>query len=419
VREAGARGPGSGARLGWLALAALLALTAFVHHGIGPVRNPERFQWYQPRGFLFQWAATGWVTDDVRNAALALGLPALGLAAAVFATVRSALARLVALWGVLFVGLCLYYGIEAAGIWRFFHWRSSAVMALLALAVAAAAVSPLLARSWERLGWAARAASYLPVALLAVAFMRNATGTDQSLTFALSPWPVLPVFGLELLASAIALGVACLALARALLGLRSGARGLAAASAGGIALGGLALGPWAASGASPDWRIPSAALGLAALAWVATSVSAASQQPGRHAALGALLAAAPILVGMALVERDYTFTRDHRARLITDALQRFYEREQAYPDRLEELVEAGLLPEVPVPRVGFRWIDPQPFVYQNFGVNYHLEFSTPRWVQCAYNPPYLAEDEADLDDAGEDEALPGSWSCPSKPPELW
>jgi hypothetical protein len=63
-----------------------------------------------------------------------------------------------------------------------------------------------------------------------------------------------------------------------------------------------------------------------------------------------------------------------------------------------------------------------------------LEFSAPRWVQCAYNPPYLDEDVEEGDGAApdvaqggsasaaagdEDELGGGAWSCPSKPPELW
>jgi hypothetical protein len=426
VSGAGLRRAGSGAALGGAALAALCGLALFVHHGIGPVRNPLRFHWYEPRGFLFRWAATGWLTEDVTSAALALGLPALGLAAAAWLLLRSALVRLGALWAVLFLGLCLYYGIEAAGVWRFFHWRGSAVMALLALVVAAAAAAPVLASSWERLAWPARVLLYLPLALAALALMRNATGTDQSLRFALSPWPVVPVFGLEIAAPVAGLALGAVALARAALGGRAGPLGLALASLAALGLAALGVLWWARAGASADWRLPAAAAGLAALALAAASAKPAAGAPGRHAALGALLVALPILVGMALVERDYTFTRDQRARLITDALQRFYEREQRYPDRLEELVAAGLLPEVPVPRVGFRWIDPQPFVYQNFGISYLLEFSAPRWVQCAYNPPYLGEDvdedDAEEEDAAEadgDESLPGSWSCPSKPPELW
>ena len=38
----------------------------------------------------------------------------------------------------------------------------------------------------------------------AVAFERNVTGTDDTLLFAISPWPVVQVFGLEVFASIIA-----------------------------------------------------------------------------------------------------------------------------------------------------------------------------------------------------------------------
>jgi hypothetical protein len=120
--------------------------------------------------------------------------------------------------------------------------------------------------------------------------------------------------------------------------------------------------------------------------------------------------ALPVLGGLAWVERDYTFTRDHRAGLVNEALARYLERTGEYPETLEALVDAGLLRHVPEPRIGFRLLGgQQSFVYQNFGISYLLEFSAPRWVQCAYNPPY--EDE--------EESAPGSWSCPSRPPELW
>ena len=51
----------------------------------------------------------------------------------------------------------------------------------------------------------------LPLFAAAVVFERNVTGTDDALPFAISPWPAVQVFGLEVFASAIAvllLGVA-------------------------------------------------------------------------------------------------------------------------------------------------------------------------------------------------------------------
>jgi hypothetical protein len=85
-------------------------------------------------------------------------------------------------------------------------------------------------------------------------------------------------------------------------------------------------------------------------------------------------------------------------------------------------VDGGELDHVPAPRIGFPGLGDQQFVYQNFGESYILEFSAPRWIQCAYNPPYEDEGEeegAETDDAGSDGLGEGAWSCPSKPPELW
>lgn len=418
------------AGLGLLAL--LLAYAGFVHHGIGAVRDPMAFAWYQPRGFFFHWTSTDLLTSSVWNGLVGFGSVALVLAVGVWLTLRSALARLAASWAVLFVLLCVYYGIEADGIWRFFHWRGSAVMALLALTVAGAGTSPWLAGAVQRLPWPARLALYLPVVLGVLGFMRNATGTDQSLQFALSPWPVVPVFGLELLVPALGFVIASVALGRAIAGNRVGPAARVGVSCAMALLATTGLAGWASLDASADWKLPTAALCIAALALVLAPTVA---RPGHLAAVGALATATPVLVGMALVERDYTYTRDHRAHHITEALQAYYESEGVYPDELEELVERGLLDAVPVPRVGFRFLEEQEFVYQNFGISYLLEFSTPRWVQCAYNPPYqdedLDEDDPDEEDLGqhdlypsvaddfEDDLLPGSWSCPAKPPELW
>lgn len=398
-------------------LALLLAYAVFVHHGVGPARDPLRFAWYEPRGLFFTWTSTDGLTSNVWNGLVGFGSAALLLAIGVWLTLRSALARLAATWAVLFVLLCVYYGIEADGIWRFFHWRGSAVMALLALAVAAAGTSPWLAGAAQRVPWPLGVSLYLVAAVGVLAFMRNATGTDQSLQFALSPWPVVPVFGLELLVPAVSFVIAVVALGRGAVGHHVEPQALVGVSCALVLVASAALVGWAAVDASADWKLPATAACIAGLGLVAAP---GRGQPGHLAAVGALATALPVLVGMAVVERDYTYTRDFRAQVITEALQAYYDREQAYPDRLSELVELGLLDAVPVPRVGFAFIEKPRFMYQNFGISYVLEFSTPRWVQCAYNPPYQDEDEFEEDPDDEDEGdLPGSWSCPSEPPELW
>ena len=134
-------------------------------------------------------------------------------------------------------------------------------------------------------------------------------------------------------------------------------------------------------------------------------------------ALGGLLLGMPLLLGQILARLDYTTTREIRAGRVIDALQLHYERESVYPENLQELVGAGDLAELPRPRIGFALLSPQDFLYQSFGTSYVLEFSAPRWIQCAYNPPY--QDEYGEEEEEELEDLGGSWSCPSKPPELW
>ncbi len=124
-----------------------------------------------------------------------------------------------------------------------------------------------------------------------------------------------------------------------------------------------------------------------------------------------MLTGLPILLGQLLVRWDYAQTRDASAQRLIEALARHYEREQLYPDSLQELVRTSELDSLPRPHIGFGFLGRPPFAYQGFGTSYLLEFAAPRWVQCAYNPPYPDEDP--------DEALGGAWSCPSRPPELW
>ena len=127
---------------------------------------------------------------------------------------------------------------------------------------------------------------------------------------------------------------------------------------------------------------------------------------------------APLILGQTLTRLDYEHTRDVLAAGVIGALDRYYEGTSEYPDDLQQLVASGHLEDVPRPRIGFAALSEQEFVYQNFGTNYVLEFSSPRWIQCAYNPPW--EEELLDDEEGEEaESLGGSWSCPTSPPELW
>lgn len=432
--------------IGWLLLALLLAYAFTVYSGIGPSGRTGATAWWQPRGFLTDWLAStslGEVLESPRAVLVAFVLPAVALALAVFATTGSAVARTLATSAVLATLLFLFYGTgeNRPAIWTFFRWRGSVVMLGTAAGVAIALCSPLLARSWVRLGWPLRLAVYLPLIAIVVFLQRNVTGTDATLPFAISPWPVIPFFGLEIGAGLIAAALACLALlVAAAASLRT--RPLVALAA---VLAAVATPiAWVRLRAATDSPLQLATIALAALALGAHALggrreraSAPRLGAAQSLALGAIGVALPLLLGHFLVDRDYSVTRADRAQKIIDALGSYYQREQAYPDSLDELVTAKDLPAVPRPQIGFGNANGEAFTYQNFGTSYILEFSAPRWVQCAYNPPWAAEegDEASADEASaegatdgsakdddgtdEDETARGAWSCPKKPPELW
>jgi len=414
--------------------AALVVYAALLHKGIGPIPSNLESNWYNPSSFLLgalQASSLGAAMESAGSAIALLALPALAVAVAVFFTTRSAVARMLSTASVIAVVLCVYYGVQAPGVWSFFHWRWSGCVALFSICLAAALIAPLLAESWKRQSWPLRLLLYLPVFFAAVVFERNVTGTDDALVFAISPWPVVQVFGLELFASAIALllvgvaiGLWIVSLGRELtLGYAIALSVVAAVFAAAIPTLALWLGSEQALlpfRAGPKLLAATAAIALATFAIAAMlrvgrgSVELASR--ARIWALGGLLLAMPLMVGQILTRLDYTITRDIRAGRVIDALQLHYERESIYPDKLEELVGAGDLAELPRPQIGFTFLSQQDFLYQSFGTSYVLEFSAPRWIQCAYNPPYqdeYEEEEEDLEDLG------GSWSCPSKPPELW
>jgi hypothetical protein len=321
--------------------------------------------------------------------------------------------------------------------WTLFHWRASGTMLAIAAVVAAAFTAPWLAASWLRLPWALRIAVFLPVALGVIAIERGVTGTNPRLPFAISPWPAVQVFGLEVVGTIVASllagaalglgGLAALRRGRSLLGLVAVVAGLALPAAW-LVLGGQGFLPFHAGtrGFTIATVLCALALALAALP---------RAEPGRLArrarTLGtaALLLGLPLLIGQAWARVDYARNRDVEAQRAIDALASYYEREQIYPETLEALVASGDLSEVPEPRVGFGFLaNGTRFTYQAFGTSYLLEFPAPRWVQCAYNPPYDDEEDdgGDPDAAGDPASdaldaddLGGAWSCPSSPPELW
>ena len=436
--------------VGW-ALAVASVLYAFlIHHGIGPGPVGVELRWYEPRGFLLQWSWLGWAMGSTPRLIGVLSLPALALCLGVFATRSSAVARAISLICLVATPLFLFYGDQATRVWEWFGWRGSAVIALLACCIGLALCAPMLAASWLRLRWPLRSVVYAPFALGAIAFLRNATGTDPGLRFNLSPWPAVPVFGLE---------VAALLIAACLLGTAVGLRGVAEwrRQPGGrsrlvigalvgvalplalLALGSLlSLFPFRVgrTAYAVTALVSCVAIGLASSLGVRGDAEA-TRLRSLHAGVGAALVLLPIVVGQGWARLDYWVTREQQAREIIGALQTWFDREGIYPDELDLLLKSGDLAEIPRPAIGFAFLYDGEFRYRNFGTSFLLEFPAPRWVECAYTPPFEDEEEdwerAPAAAQEGPEELPGapaaggeegiqlaeSWSCPSKPPELW
>lgn len=415
LADQGLRDPRAAERLGFGLALLTVVWAGLLHHGLGPSFRKGSF--IEPSSFL-----VGDVPDQLLPALAVLVLPSLALAVAVAFLSRSALARTLAGVATVASACFVFYGLEAAGVWRFFHWRWSVSVLLFAAVVGGAVHAPLLAARWRTFGWPLRLATYLPVFACLIGYERNVTGTNSELPLAISPWPVVQILGLELAASAIAalelgVGLGLLGLAR---GWLTAAFGVAAALA--FPLASLAAG--SASGLLPFRAGPilfgaTAAfvlLVLAACAFWPPRTRDAWTRRASNAMLGGVLLGLPLVAGQALTRLDYSATRDGRAQLIIDALAAHAEENSGYPDRLDELVAGGVLTEVPRPRIGF--FSGQQFIYQNFGDSYLLEFSAPRWIQCAYNPPWQLEPGEAVEEEDAD-ALLGAWSCPQKPPELW
>jgi hypothetical protein len=416
------------------ALLAGVGWAVLVHHGLGP-RPDLEVHWWSPRGFLTRALLTSPLDRIVTSRGLGLlvfGTPAVLLAAACWLATRSALARAAATSVALVTLLFLFQalGSEASHVaWSLFRWRASATMIALGVVVGAATVSPWLAASWLRRGWAARLAWFLPIAFVVVAVERGVTGTNPRLPFALSPWPVVPVFGLETVDTTIASLLAGVALA--LLGLavaRTRSRLLGVA---GVGLGLTIPAAWLVLGSHGFLPFHAHRRGLlVASAGVAAAVAAAAlprleparmRRRARQLGAAALLVGLPLLAGEAWARWDYARNRDVIAQRVIDALQRYYARESTYPDSLKALVASHDLAAVPAPDLGFSFLEGgSAFSYESFGTSYLLEFEAPRWVQCAYNPPIDEEDDGDGGAAsGSDDDSGGAWSCPSSPPELW
>lgn len=398
-------------------LVALAVWTVALHHGLAPERGPWP-EGLEPSGFLRRWLLlgppAGVVTGPGGQTVLVL-LPSVLLTAAVFAATRSLAARFAGA-ALLLAGFGFaWYGLapRRSDVWGFFGWRWSAILAATALLLTLFAAAPAIVARARRLGAVVGLALYLPLFLVICALVRDPTGTDPSLPFAISPWPVIPVFGIKLLGSFL-LGLLALAaaglVASAPVPRTWRATAAAAAAALGLAVASGRLGP------GLPLLVAAAVLGAGVLAMLLGAAPTPRVRAARVTAGAVLLAALPVLAGEGLVRLDYHRTREVVARRIIDALDAYYRRHGEYPEELRVLLATGDLEEIPRAPIGFLHGPEDEFTYQGFGTSYLLEFSAPGWVQCTWNPPW--EDEEAREGAPA-ERLEGAWSCPAQPPELW
>lgn len=399
----------------WAGALASLGWAAFVYRGLGPVGSGA---WWSATGAL---QGASWIGSIARatppgGEILALAIvPAIAFAATVWGT-RSPVARSLAFAGVTCTALFAFYGIHARFPWKFFGDQGTLVLAATGGATALAATLPfhadtiLQTRSprWRALQLALAAG----FGIVAVVVMRHATGFDEGARFNLSAWPALAIFALDV-------GGFVLAGVHLALGLALSERVVDARVS---ALAGLLLmAAWLVRslGIASPWPWLLVVLYAAPLA--AMRLSLAPERRRQLAAgmgLAGLGLAVTVTTGTALATGDHAHSRHVVAQRVIDALERYFEREEVYPEALDELVDAGLLPSVPRPRIGFgavylaSWLEPPDFDYRGLGSSYVLEFASTEWVQCVYSPPWVDEDDPESVEAE-------PWACPDTWPDLW
>lgn len=417
---------------------------------LGPGPSPSELvadlEWWRSYGFahsrdafdaLERLAAGGFP-----GALVPLGLfwlPPLAILVWGFKLFRSAVLRTLCTTCFFVLVSFVYYGYMADRVWRFFEWRSPAVAATVAATTAAGLFAPSLLRAaLERSRvWTA----FVMAMVFAGVFLLSTevTGTNSDMRFNLSPWPVVTLFGLLLIGSALAAFHCAAGLGIWIAAQLGGTRGLVAAA--------LVAGALMLALTLLIFRAPSVGTLLtltsigAAYALVRVRVGPESRDEAAHAGLLVLAAGVFAFLTINLSNQAaaayQTKARNDTAMQVLVALERFREERGAYPERLRHLVP-DFFEEVPRPRMGLILDDDDEFTYTNLGDSYLLEFSSVTWVQCGYSPPYDVakyseedfedEDEEDFEERPQDpeltalladHGLEGAWNCQDAPPKLW
>jgi hypothetical protein len=415
--------------------------------GPSPSEYVEDLEWWRPWGFAHTWPAlaglerlaeAGWAGALVGL----FWLPPVAMLVWGLMLFRSAVLRILFSTSFFLLLIIPWYGYMAERVWRFFEWRSLAVAAAFAGVTAAALFAPSLLR-----GALVRSRVWAAVALALVfagvfLLTTEVTGTDSSMRLNISPWPVVTLFGLLLIGSALASFHVASGLGAWLAARLGGARGLGAgAAAAGVLAAALT---WATLTAPGAWLLLATAFIGASYAVARSRLGPESRDEAARAGAVALAAGLFAFLSIHLSNRVaiafQTTARNETSTRLLVALDDFREAHGRYPKRLKELVP-DILPEVPYPRIGLIRDEDDEFTYRNLGDSFLLEFSSVQWVQCGYSPPfniaeYSEEDFEDGDDEDDEEleevrvdpeleallaehGLDGAWNCEDAPPKLW
>ncbi|MDP6980904.1 MAG: hypothetical protein QF570_20270 [Myxococcota bacterium] len=416
--------------IGWLVVLINVAYVVYGYYGFAPPPDGMPTDWWHGRTFILDWESMGGYVDAPITGALIWALPSALLGIAAFFTTRSAIARCLALYCVIASFLSGAAGFAAGAAWMLFSWHFTAVLDALAFALAATLTSALLVGSWLKLGTTLRCAIYLPVFVVVMAVVRGTTGTSESGSFGVSPWPVFTTFGLD-----NAVFVLCGLLFATAIGVLTFSRERFDGVSGLGLLVAITLPVCFAALRFPDLAL-SMKLALAAAAIVMIALAAfvrveSSENGlagrGLRIALGAALVFLPILSGSALARGDFSANRYVQSPRVVDALQAHIKAEEFYPEKLEDLVTAGYLETPPRPRIGFGLLEtlgitePAAYRYNEYGSSFVLEFDSSLWVQCQYSGNYYFDEEEEEEYDEEDDWEPETpeWSCLDKRPALW
>ncbi len=421
----------------------LLGVALLYHYFLGPGPTPSErameLAWWHPMGWAqqLQWEVLAPLQTITRDFEIArhkgyfeprglipFGIfagPVVLLAALGFRLFRSSVIRV--LLSAVTLTLCAfsYYGWLDVQTWRDYSWRWPIALFVTSLYLSVFAFAPALVRAGATRPRALQALGLIAFTVPIYVLSTEVTGTNPSLEWNLSPWPVITLYGFLLFGLLFGVIHFAAGLGLVVRSRFSGRLGLALGVSSAVLVAAVLRAiPFEQTSAARLMLLASGAGGLVAFV--------GARRDDFRAAVPFLAAALIILVsvkaGQWQAEYFQAKARDEVAPQVIAALQKHREERGVYPPELSDLVPS-FLPALPRPRVGWLHDPGEDFHYLEFGDSFLLEFSSVLWVECAYSPAYAEEDEnegklPDVAASGEeDRMLKAAWSCERKPPRLW